>query len=85
MYDRGRVELVLSLLAGGRRPGARRGLLRPAQAGVPLRRRLDRRVPGGDFMGELDAWMRWFRSGRISRVLGWFTPDEHRFALGYAV
>ncbi len=36
-------------------------------------------------MGELDAWMRWFRSGRISRVLGWFTPDEHRLALGYAV
>lgn len=38
-----------------------------------------------DFMGELDAWMRWFREGRISRALGWLTPDEHRRALGYAV
>ena len=38
-----------------------------------------------DFMGELDAWMRWFRSGRISQALGWLTPDEHRLALGYAV
>ena len=37
------------------------------------------------FMSELDAWMRWFRSGRISQALGWLTPDEHRLALGYAV
>ena len=37
------------------------------------------------FMAELDAWMRWFRSGRISEVLGWLTPDERRLALGYAV
>ena len=41
--------------------------------------------PLEDFMGELDAWMRWFRSGRISQALGWLTPDEHRLALGYAV
>lgn len=33
----------------------------------------------------LGAWMRWFRSGRISQALGWLTPDEHRLALGYAV
>lgn len=39
----------------------------------------------GEFMGELDAWMRWFRSGRISQALGWLTPDEHRLAMGYAV
>jgi hypothetical protein len=38
-----------------------------------------------DFMRELDAWMRWFREGRISRALGWLTPDEHRLALGHAV
>lgn len=38
-----------------------------------------------DFMRELDRWMRWFREGRISRALGWRTPDEHRLALGYAV
>ncbi|MDO4436955.1 MAG: IS3 family transposase [Coriobacteriaceae bacterium] len=38
-----------------------------------------------EFMSELDAWMRWFRSGRISQALGWLTPDEHRLALGYAL
>ena len=38
-----------------------------------------------ELMAELDAWMRWFRSGRISEALGWLTPDEHRLALGYAV
>ena len=38
-----------------------------------------------EFMSELDARMRWFRSGRISQALGWRTPDEHRLALGYAV
>ena len=42
-------------------------------------------VGAGEFMAELDAWMRWFRSGRISQALGWLTPDEHRLALGYAV
>ena len=39
----------------------------------------------GEFMAALDAWMRWFRSGRMSQALGWLTPDEHRLALGYAV
>ena len=39
----------------------------------------------GDFMSEVDRWMRWFREGRRSRALGWLTPDEHRRALGYAV
>lgn len=38
-----------------------------------------------EFARELDGWLRWFRSGRISRALGWRTPDEHRLALGYAV
>lgn len=38
-----------------------------------------------EFMSELDAWMRWFRSGRISQALGRLTPDEHRLAQGYAV
>lgn len=42
-------------------------------------------VGAAEFMAELDAWMRWFRSGRISQALGWLTPDEHRLALGYAV
>lgn len=36
-------------------------------------------------LAELDRWMRWFREGRISRALGWLTPDEHREAHGYAV
>lgn len=39
----------------------------------------------GDFMSEVDRWMRWFREGRRSQALGWLTPDEHRRALGYAV
>ena len=39
----------------------------------------------GDFMRELDGWMRWFRKDRISRALGWLTPDEYRAAMGYAV
>lgn len=36
-------------------------------------------------MEELNAWMRWFRSGRTSQALGWLTLDERRLALGYAV
>lgn len=44
-----------------------------------------RGVGPGEFMAALDAWMRWFRSGRISQALGWLTPDEHRLAMGYAV
>lgn len=36
-------------------------------------------------MAERDAWIRWFRSDRISQALGWLTPDEHRLALGHAV
>ena len=35
----------------------------------------------GEFMGALDSWMRWFRSGRISQGLGWMTPDEYRASL----
>lgn len=38
----------------------------------------------GDFMAELNRWMHWFRSGRISESLGWRTPDENRRLLGYA-
>ena len=37
------------------------------------------------FMAELNRWMHWFRSGRISEALGWRTPDENRVLLGYAV
>ena len=39
----------------------------------------------GSFIAELDAWMDWYRSGRIKRSLGWMTMDEHRLALGYQV
>ena len=39
----------------------------------------------GSFIAELDAWMGWYRSGRIKRSLGWVTMDEHRAALGYPV
>ena len=37
------------------------------------------------FMAELNRWLHWFRSGRISGALGWRTPDENRRLLGYAV
>ena len=37
------------------------------------------------FIAELDAWMRWYRSGRLKRSLGWQTMDGHRAALGLAV
>lgn len=40
---------------------------------------------GGGFMAELNRWLHWFRSGRISGSLGWRTPDENRRLLGYAV
>lgn len=36
-------------------------------------------------MDELDRWMEWFRSGRISQRLGWLTPNEYRLSLGYPV
>lgn len=39
----------------------------------------------GEFMDELDCWMEWFRSGRISQRLGWLTPDEYRLSLGCPV
>ena len=39
----------------------------------------------GGFMVELNRWLHWFRSGRISESLGWRTPDENRRLLGYAV
>ena len=39
----------------------------------------------GEFMDELDRWMEWFRSGRISQRLGWLTPNEYRLSLGYPV
>lgn len=42
-------------------------------------------VGAGEFSATLDEWLRWFHSGRISRALGWLTPDERRLALGYAV
>lgn len=29
------------------------------------------------FMAALDAWLAWFRAGRISEALGWMTPDEY--------
>ena len=38
-----------------------------------------------EFIAELDAWLRWFREGRISQALGWLTPDEHRLANGHPV
>ena len=39
----------------------------------------------GAFMAELNRWLHWFRSGRISGALGWRTPDGNRRLLGYAV
>ena len=39
----------------------------------------------GEFMDELDRWMEWFRSERISQRLGWLTPNEYRLSLGYPV
>ena len=42
-------------------------------------------VDAGGFMVELNRWLHWFRSGRISEALGWRTPDGNRRLLGYAV
>ena len=42
-------------------------------------------VTAAAFMSELDSWMRWYRSGRTKRSLGWRTMDGNRRALGYAV
>ena len=42
-------------------------------------------VGAREFIAELDAWLEWYRSGRIKCSLGWMTMDEHREALGYAV
>ena len=39
----------------------------------------------GDFMAEVDRWMRWFREGRRSQALGWPMPDEHREVLDQEV
>lgn len=42
-------------------------------------------VTAGRFIAELDAWIEWYRAGRMKRSLGWRTMDENRRALGYAV
>lgn len=42
-------------------------------------------VPVDEFCGRLDAYLRYYRSGRIKRSLGWLSPDEYRASLGYAV
>ena len=36
-------------------------------------------------MDALDAWLAWFRAGRISEALGWMTPNEYRLSRGYAL
>lgn len=36
-------------------------------------------------MAALDAWLAWFRAGRISEALGRMTPDEHWLSHGYAL
>lgn len=36
-------------------------------------------------MAALDAWLAWFRAGRISEALGWMTPDEYWLSRGYAL
>ena len=38
-----------------------------------------------EFSGRLDAYLRYYREGRIKRSLGWLSPDEYRRKLGYAV
>ncbi len=42
-------------------------------------------VPVAEFRGGLDAYLRYYCSGRIRRFLGWLSPDEYRASLGYAV
>ena len=37
------------------------------------------------FADRLDAYLRYYRAGRIKRSLGWMSPDEYRASLGYAV
>lgn len=42
-------------------------------------------VPVAEFGRRLDAYLRYYCSGRIKRSLGWLSPDEYRASLGYAV
>ena len=42
-------------------------------------------IDADGFMVELNRWMHWFCSGRISEALGWRTPDENRRLLGWVV
>lgn len=42
-------------------------------------------VTAEGLMAALDAWLAWFRAGRISEALGWMTPDEYRLSRGYAL
>ena len=42
-------------------------------------------VPMAEFGRRLDAYLRYYCSGRIKRSLGWLSPDEYRASLGYAV
>lgn len=38
-----------------------------------------------ELMGALDAWLAWFKAGRISEALRWMTPDEYRLLRGCAL
>ena len=42
-------------------------------------------VGAGEFAERLDAYLRYYRDGRIKRSLGWLSPAEYRRKLGYAV
>ena len=38
-----------------------------------------------EFSERLDAYLRYYRAGRIKRSLGWLSPDEYRRSEGWAV
>ena len=42
-------------------------------------------VGAAEFSERLDAYLRYYRDGRIKKSLGWLSPREYREKLGYAV
>ena len=41
-------------------------------------------VTAEEFMGRLEAYLVYYRDGRIKKSLGWLSPMEYRRKLGYA-
>ena len=41
-------------------------------------------VTTGDFIGQLEQYMRYYRDERIKESLGWMSPMQYRKSLGLA-